>query len=177
MSPQADPGIEPTDSAEPLRRADLGLAWAVRTSFLRYVVGSGGRIRVGGGAATTSSGEIYFPLAEVTRDAEAAPREVRLGGEVDFTAHGGMLHLVLRNPVLRLSAEGAELSVESPQPSSIVERVVVVDVNLGAGESSESVLMWRDAATTLTVAGAALFGGSYGAGEPMAPLTVRIPRA
>lgn len=50
-------------------------------------------------------------------------------------------------------------------------------MRLDAGEPAEAggVRMWRDVATARCAEACHVFGGGYGAGEPFAPLTMRVP--
>lgn len=150
-------------------RADLGLAWGVKESFLRYVRGMpDGAVRWRDGAAVTSDGEFYFPLARAS--GARAARVLEFRGEVRFVAHRGLLSVTFKNPVVRMGESSGELRVRN-----------------GAGEETIGALqppppivdghvaMWQQTPVSLAGAGPELFGGAYAAGEPLAPLTVRAP--
>lgn len=121
------------------------------------------------------SGEFYFPLVGVEYDEEGCVREARFGGEVEFTAHGGMLRVVIGDPLLTVHGRAAVLSFVPSAGESTEEPIDVVDVVLEGAKADGPVQMWHEAATALTHAGAELFGWSYATGEPMAALTVRVP--
>jgi hypothetical protein len=150
-------------------RADLGMAWAVRSSFITYVSGSGGTIELADGAAMTDAGEFYFPpKAESLSD-----RDSILGfrGSVRFRAHFGMLDVLIADPIVRRGPDRtATLSVHTGKGMTSVAVIAQGETIREAG-----VTMWLNSPTSLTATGAELFGGSYVPGESMASLTIRVP--
>jgi hypothetical protein len=152
-------------------RADLGFAWSVKDSFLRYIRSMpDGAIHWGDGASVTSDGQFYFPLTSVTRTTEGL--DLQFGGEVRFLAHRGLLAVTLESPVIRVTRTTATLlnGVEGGRDE-------LCEINLPAQTHDDDVLMWLDAPVTLTAAGSELFAGTYALHEVMAPMTIRIPLA
>ncbi|RIV37953.1 HtaA domain-containing protein [Micromonospora radicis] len=150
-------------------RVDLGFAWSVKDSFLHYIRGMpDGRVEVSDGAAVTSAGEFYFPLVAV----ESSPGTLKLsfGGEVRFTAHRGLLSVALKRPRIDLHDAHAELFV---RPDDLDRQVAAIE--LPPRILDGDVAMWLNSATVLAGDGPEMFGGTYPPGEPLAPLTVRVP--
>jgi hypothetical protein len=150
-------------------RADLGMAWAVRSSFVAYVSGSGGTIELADGAAMTDAGEFYFP----PKAGSVSDRDSVLGfrGSVRFRAHFGMLDVLIADPTVRLEPDRtATLSVDTGNGMTNVAVIARGETIREAG-----VTMWLNSPTSLTEMGAELFGGSYDPGESMATLTIRVP--
>jgi hypothetical protein len=144
--------------------ADLGMAWAIKESFLRYLVGLGdARWSLSGGAAFTSTGELYFPFAEASGD-----RRMSFAGSVSVIAHFGALQLVIDRPEIELGPGGRLRShgVDLVRLDDVQER-----------DDDEEVSMWYVPATYLSAGAVPLFGGVYAIDEPFAPLTLRVPRA
>ncbi|WP_375388640.1 HtaA domain-containing protein [uncultured Amnibacterium sp.] len=126
------------------------LRWGVKGSFLRYVERSGpSRI-----AGYRGDPDGPFEFEWVSREDGTE----RFDGEIDITAHGGMLRLHLRDPWLRSAASGTGvLSFDVVGD----ERQDVLDL-VPAERDGE----W--AARLTTAAGTSdLFGGYYTAGTVM----------
>jgi hypothetical protein len=150
-------------------RADLGLAWGVKDSFLQYIRGMrDGDIRWGSGAAVTSGGEFFFPLVDIRR-VEGA-RVLSFRGVVTFTAHRGLLSVTIAHPRLRLRSDSADLVIRVGGVED-----TIAGVELPPQIQDGDVAMWLNSTVALAENGATLFGGTYSKGEQMAPLTVRAP--
>ncbi|WP_033106732.1 HtaA domain-containing protein [Microbacterium profundi] len=150
-------------------RADLGFAWSVKDSFLRYIRSMpDGVIRWGGGASVTNDGQFYFPLISVARTPEGV--DLQFGGEVRFVAHRGLLAVTLSSPLIRVVRTTATLinGVDGAHDE-------LCEIDLPAQTHDDDVLMWLEAPSALTPAGSELFAGSYAVNEVMAPVTIRIP--
>jgi len=150
-------------------RADLGLAWSVKDSFLQYIRGmSDGHIRWSGGAAVASTGQFYFPLDAVSRIDGAL--ELSFSGEVRFTAHRGLLSVTISDPLIRIVGGEGALSMRWGEKEELISKLdfppLIID---------NDVAMWLDTAAHLTGSGPDLFGGTYPENEQLAPLTVRVP--
>lgn len=151
--------------------AGHGLAWGVKASFRQYLESTGdAQWGFGAGAALTQHGELYFPLArvDVQRDADGTPTSGTLSfdGKVSVSAHFGMLDIVIDAPSISFGREGAALSAQGRTLAKLSFSDPVVDGD---------VLMWHEVPSTLAMEAVALFGGSYGPGTAMDPLTVRMP--
>lgn len=143
-------------------RADVGMAWGIKRSFVDYILRlDDARWEFSGGAAMTTGHELYFPLAAE----QPGWPSLAFEGAVTIAAHFGALRIALDRPVLTiepggmLAAEGRHLVVLHPSTP-------VLD---------GGVVMWRIDAT-LAAAAIPLFNGAYGEGEPFDTLTVRMPR-
>lgn len=149
---------ETTPLAEPL-------AWAVKTSFRRYVQGAGGSVTVTPPAI--EDGLFYvFPRS-------AGPHldgEVRYEGELAFEAHFGALDLVLADPGIVYSEGRVALTV--------------LDVTYLPDRSHRITIAWlsemedavarpgrREFWPHLTEEGARLFGSVYPTNAPLDPLS------
>lgn len=152
--------------------ADLGLAWALKRSFLGYIAGVGdGEVTVADGAALTSTQEFFFPWDPVDDDASTDPR---FAGLVRFSAHHGFLTLALRRPRVRFDAPGiARVEIAADDGTY---RVLATIHDL-ARITDSSVLMLRGDDVRLSATAVDLFGHTYGADEPLEPITLRIPHA
>ncbi|MDN4596684.1 HtaA domain-containing protein [Leifsonia virtsii] len=152
-------------------RADLGFAWSVKDSFLQYIRGMhDGDISWRDGAAVTDAGQFYFPLTQV-RGVDGTT-ELGFRGEVRFTAHRGLLSVSIKDPVIRITHDRAELAVRVGDAEEHI-----AELDLPARIIDNDVAMWLDARSKLAGSGPEMFGGTYPDGEPLAPLTIRIPEA
>lgn len=131
------------------------LHWAVRPSFIHYLAAQpGSKVYMGEGAGLSDE-TFTFPSTSETDDVYA------FAGVVTFQAHGGLLHLELREPQLQARAGGYVLSV-----SHLGTRLDVAHI---AGLREPNAEGIRHAGETLLLAGAThLFGDVYEAGAPLA---------
>lgn len=127
------------------------LVWAVKESFVAYVEAVGGTVEPSGGAVREGA---LFRFPE--QDAPGAAGERCFGGEVRFRAHDGLLAVTLSG--LRL-VDGV-LRCRRPHRDELLDLVTLEPVGSGVHR------------TTLAAEGAALFGGQYDPGQPMADLTL-----
>jgi hypothetical protein len=152
-------------------RADLGFAWSVKDTFLQYIRGMpDGDITWSNGAAVTDAGQFYFPLASSTHNSGVTT--LCFGGQVRFTAHRGLLSVFISEPIVRVRSDAAQLSVRLGSKEQHI-----ADIDLSPRIIDHDVAMWLDAKAHLAGDGAEMFGGTYSLGEPLAPLTIRVPVA
>ncbi len=150
-------------------RADLGFAWSVKDSFLSYVSGMrDGDIAWDAGASVTNDGEFYFPLRAAHRATDALM--LLFCGSVRFTAHHGLLSVSITNPRITIRDGAADLLLRVGNSD---ERIAIL--KLPPRIEDGDVTMWLRSGVALADFGSELFGGSYAAGEPFAPLTLRVP--
>jgi hypothetical protein len=153
-------------------RADFGMAWAVKDSFVNYVRAMrDGRIMLGNGAAVTSTRQFYFPFAGLDRMDERRLM-LRFSGEVRFLAHHGLMSVLLCNPRIEIHGDAAFLSIE--QGSTWLR---LAEFQMPPAQRQDGAAMWSDLELTLSSTGIETFGATYSAGETLAPLTVRVPAA
>ena len=155
-----------------IERADLGMAWAVKDSFVNYVKAmNDGRILLSDGAAVTNTREFYFPFKHLEQP-DSTSFVLHFGGEARFSAHHGFMSVLLRHPRIEVTPDSACLSIEPEQGR---EWLRLAELDLPAGLTEDGVTMWDSVVTKLADAGVATFGDSYRAGETLSPLTVRAP--
>ncbi|MGH6964242.1 MAG: HtaA domain-containing protein [Phenylobacterium sp.] len=91
------------------------LSWGVKQSFRSYVDAAGGTVAVAGGAERAPDGGFLFPHAPkstLARDADGRLTGTgRFEGQVSFSAHGGMLNVVLTDPWVEATEGGLVLTV------------------------------------------------------------------
>lgn len=143
------------------------ISWGVKESFVSYVGGAiaKGSANIGSGSGSGSG----------SYNTDEALGRVNYGGSATFTGHGGILNLTLANPTIQVQGSGsATLSV-----SANGSRVVIANLSLPAASVSGGEISWRNAAATLTSAGASLFSYNgrefYPAGTPLDPVSFTWP--
>jgi hypothetical protein len=157
--------------------ANTGMAWSIKASFLSYLSQTGdAHSSISDGAAFTSSGEYYFPLhSQDDFDAETLTGRVKFQGKLQFTAHMGMLNVVIGNPVVVFEKGSAQLFIDRTDYAGARSRqqpLVLIDA--GEPVADGDALMWRYAPTSLAPEALDLFGGVYRTGEAFDPITLRI---
>lgn len=146
----------------------LGLHWRIKDSFVRYVLaGSDGAYAVTDGAEDDGNGNFFFPVRSVERDAEDGWR-LRFGGDVRFSAHGGMLRVAFVDPVVTIGATIGTLEVSSAGGST----VTIARVERAEPQRREGLLFWPPLSAGLTKDGVGLLGGVYPVGELLDPLRI-----
>lgn len=153
-----------------------GLRWAIKTSFVGYVMRmSDGRAYVTSGAGVTEHNELVFPLEADSDPADnAGERVFSFGGKVTFTGHFGMLYVQIAHPRITIRDGAGELTVTNPE-SEDGERLPLATVELTGPEFENGTERWESALVRLTPQGVELFGDVYPPGEPLEPLTVILP--
>ena len=137
----------------------ISLVWALKESFAAYVSGlPDGRIAVSGAAGRAADGAFAFPALDATNR--------RFGGTVRFTGYGGVLDLEVSDPILESEASVTFVTL-AIGPSG--ERVRFA--RLGAPCPLDTV-PWTATAVTATDDGAALLGGVYAPGAPLADVSL-----
>lgn len=141
------------------------ISWGVKESFVSYV---NGPIAKGSADISWGSGSGLF-------NADENLGRVNYGGAATFTGHGGVLNLTLSNPSIQVTGAGsATLSVVANG-----SRVTIATLSLPAASVSGRAISWRNAAATLTSAGASLFSYNgnafYPAGTALDPVSFSWP--
>jgi hypothetical protein len=161
----------------------FGLIWGIKRSFVAYVRRMpDGQGSIHDGALPLGEDTILFPAgADAGADAGAlgagADRAWAFRGDVRFRGHGGMLFVRVAAPVLTLTGDQAQLSIEDPYARADAERVPLVTLTLRPGPAPEGVEVWLGSDVRLTEAGVGLFDDVYAAGEPFEQLSVILPAA
>lgn len=160
---------QPTSPSAASSRVDIGFAWALKRSFVEYIAGMrDGRMSLEGEAALTSTQEFYFPFRSTQRG--NGDWVSSFSGGLRFVAHHGLLSVAIRNPQLRVAGEFGSLLIDGPDG-----RVEIAHLTMTEPTRDGDVLMWRCDDVRLSPSAVELFGGSYDAGEPLAPITARVP--
>ncbi len=156
------------------------LDWGVKESFRSYVTGpiAHGAISVSGGATRNSDGTFRFPAAPGGSAIAAS-----FTGAVRFTGHDGELDLTIANLRIQLSETTGTLFADITDRSSAAGGQVQTHTNLAfaslnlAGVTPVDTgggLSWANVPTSLTVAGATVFGGFYQAGQALDPVSFTL---
>lgn len=110
------------------------LHWGVKESFRRYVEGSGGAVAVSGSASRAENGEIVFPAIGAndleTGAAGAWQGQAQFSGAVSFSAHGGMLNVLIVDPAIAITPAGAVLTVAEAEGAA--RRIEFARLDIGA---------------------------------------------
>jgi hypothetical protein len=154
-----------------------GLRWAIKPSFVDYVARTrDGRAYLSGGATANESNELLFELEDhASPEADdGADHAFTFRGDVRFQAHLGMLYVRIAEPRVILRDGEGELTVIDSE-SAAGGRVRLVTFSVTGPEISDGVQRWDAEGVRLDVEGVPLFGETYEAGEPFAPLTITVP--
>jgi hypothetical protein len=155
------------------------VTWGVKESFRAYLSGS-----IANGEWTTSGNVSYnTPSFTITGSEGWISRDGATGqlvtdGEIRFMGHGGILDQTLSDPAVSIAEESIALvfdvSGDTQEGVSVDEAAVPfvsgdseLSIDSANGEWSAT-----DVATALTEEGASAFG-TYPAGEPFDPVTIR----
>lgn len=137
------------------------LTWGVKLSFRNYVESTGGTVAAAAGAERTPEG--VFTFADAGRDGlhlDAAGQLSGRGdfaGEVQFSAHGGMLSVYLADPAVEIGSDGAVLTVADS--AARTRRLTVATLDLSAMTSDRAEELSLPA--VLTLEGGQLLGDHY----------------
>jgi len=171
-----EPGAE-TDAAGS-GPGQFGLIWAVKPSFVSYVLRmSDGKAYITGGVTVDKDNQLLFPFDEEATvdpsDADAASTFC-FGGQVVFQAHFGMLDVRITRPQLHLRGGDGELTVTDPD-SAEGGRLPLVTFTAAGPRVEDGVQYWTADDVRLTAEGVPVFGDVYPAGEPFAPFRIAAP--
>lgn len=178
-APAASNGTCTADGA--LGVADARLGWGVKDSFRTYIRSStakGGWTTSGG--AVYNSGAFVFSGSDGAVDTASGQGDLRYGGSVNFTGHGGVLDLTLADPEVQFSGGTGALianvtSNDTEGARRDLGRITVADLAVSQNTSGD--VVDGTASATLTAAGASAMSDFYPAGTEMAPVTFRASLA
>lgn len=143
---------------------ETGLAWGVKASFLRYVASdTTSETTISAGAGELVGGGFYFTPADATAT------RLAFRGIVSFRAHGGLLRVVIADPVIDL--ETATMHVRVDEQGTLRP---LVDLELPDPDRSGGFHTWHDVSSSLRPESVEAFGDVYGPGTPFDPVTLRI---
>jgi hypothetical protein len=147
-----------------------GLAWALRTSFRRYVQRVAmGREILDGGAGHIPDGRLYFPVKSVGHlDPHHGDVSVAFSGGVRFLGHLGMIDL--RIGELDLHITGGEGRLRTGTTEGLRDLVDVRLARTQADDSGASLLL----SSRLAPGAEDLFDAVYSAATPFDDLEIRL---
>jgi len=162
---EAESAPEPATSVE-----SAGMAWALKSSFRRYLRTALGVEQTAAGAGHLADGRLYFPIADSDSDIEEVTGSIHAEGEVTFHGHGGLIDLTLARPTVVLRGGAGIVSViANGTPTELV------DIRLTEMARGDDTVAYtfdsrlRDAATHL-------FDDVYPPGTMFDDLEIRIAR-
>lgn len=176
-------------SAPPARAADpvaigagAGADWGVKASFRSYITGpiANGSIETSEGATVNPNGTFHFPVASGTYDPDSRSTVVQFAGAVHFSGHAGQLDMLIWNPRVELTPEGAALyaevtsrSLQDGAPFVHYANAKLADLDLDAVDPTveAGTTTWAALPTALAEEGVQPFAGFYAAGAALDPLS------
>ncbi|MFF1872738.1 HtaA domain-containing protein [Kitasatospora herbaricolor] len=165
------------------------LDWGIKQSFLTYVTGpiAKGSWGLTGGAATVGGSGFRFHSATGAYDPQTGALTAAFSGGVRFTGHQengvNALDMSVGRLTLRAGAGGdaglyADISSKSKDTGKVtaVSQARLADLSLAGLDlrGAAGTLTLSNVPATLTGAGASAFGGFYGAGTALDPLTLSV---
>ncbi|MBK5237643.1 MAG: HtaA domain-containing protein [Actinomycetales bacterium] len=160
-----------------------GLHWSLKASFVRYILGmQDGVYAVTEDASADPEFVFTFPVKDISGfDPATGLGALQFRGAVRFGGHGGMLYVMIADPIVTVTAEGAVLSAKVDNDG---ERLDIVNLDVpengfgmeprGLHHEPQPDLQWDSVATSLTAAGASLFIGQYPVGTAFDPLSITL---
>lgn len=173
-------GTAPTDSAAGMCSVTDGtLNWGVKESFRSYITTplAGGDWQATDGASYETPNFSWTGATGEINESTGAGN-VSFTGTVTFTAHGGVLNLVLANPTVQIGDDGSALLLVDAT-SNDMNGDLVLDVvqgelaSLGVPGPVSAVsgsVEYLGVPATVTEAGVPAFGSMYAAGTPLDPI-------
>lgn len=143
--------VTPDSETHTRPQAAPSLTWAIKATFISYVIDSGGTVETEG----TVQNEHGFTFAGSDIDDAYT-------GVVRFSAHGGALAVVIADPQIRRSGDLIDITVAIEGDERIVLAVLEDDETTGPGIYS----------ARLTKEGSTLFDGIYPTGLQLDPVRV-----
>jgi hypothetical protein len=144
------------------------LGWGIKPSFLSYLDGLGDSVTVtnDGVSRDESSGAFIFPFDAYT-ELPGGGFRLEFRGDLRLKAHGGMLLVILMNPWLTMTHEGAELSVVDLMAWPDTSRRETIGVSAGNPEEHGNGVL--EVPLQLTANGVEMFNNVYPAGTDLSP--------
>ncbi|MFF1510749.1 HtaA domain-containing protein [Streptomyces sp. NPDC058326] len=176
-APTAPPATEPSTARSagapaPTVRA-AAVDWGVRRTFREYVTGavSQGRWTLSGGAQ--DGGALFrFPGGKGTYDPKRGTLDAAFAGSVRFT--GAHLDLTLDRVTVKVSGGTGTLGADVTSAGKTEKAVPLVTFAARDFTPKNGLAAVTEAPATLTESGAKAFGGMYGAGAAMDPVSLAV---
>jgi Htaa len=162
-------GSELVGSAMP-----TGMVWGIKDSFLAYLrrmpdLWSSATE----GAVATRGGGYYFPTRSVERyDSSSGLGVLEFGGDVRFKGHHGMLCIQFAHPWIVFGGDMATLTVA--YASADGGRLPLLDLTVAGWSEHYGARAWPNVPTRLRPEALEFFDQVYPAGEPFAPVDIRV---
>ena len=153
----------------------VGLNWPVKASFVRYVLGMHDGVQAVTEGATADADFVFsFPVRDTSGfDPATGFGLLHFTGAVRFGGHGGMLYVMIADPIVEITAAGALLSAKIDNDGERVNIVTLTQIKAFAPHITTTPLV-IDAATALTAEGASLFIGQYPVGTAFDELNITL---
>lgn len=162
-------------TTEPLPAS--GLTWGIKASFIAYIAGlPDGTVSAAAGASEIQPGLFHFSFAESDYDQARGAGVLRFRGDVRLAGHHGMLFVRLLDPWIEVTGDRGVLSISTGDDAGR-DRIDVGTLSVASPATADDTLLWTGMGVLVTAGGSELFDGQYAAGQPMDPLTVRVPAA
>lgn len=159
-------------NAIPPKQGLQNLSWGIKVSFLSYLEGLDDFAVVTNDEVRRdeSTGAFVFPFAARTQLPGGGHR-FEFRGDLRLKAHGGMLLVIIMNPWLTMTHEGAELSVVDLMawPDTSRREAIGISTKNPEDHVNNGVL---EVPLQLTAAGVEMFNNVYPAGTDLAPARI-----
>jgi Htaa len=164
-----------TTSPDPLPAP--GLSWGIKRSFIEYINGlPDASVTAADGAAVEETGRFRFTPALSEYDVESGTGILRFRGDLRLSGHHGMMFVRLLDPWIAITGGQGILSISTGEDAGL-DRTAVAVLHTGTPtRESDGSLTWTRVEVAITDEGSELFDGQYAAGQPLDPLSVRVPR-
>lgn len=157
----------------------FGMIWGIKRSFLAYLARQPGtRDMFGDGAGKLPTGQYSFDLSnDDDFDAVAPAGTLKFRGTVRLIAHRGHLVVTISDPWIVLDERGSgRLSISTRTSESGEDsRRDLLDLNAPRPGIDDRGLLWTGIEAALTASAVDVFNEVYPPGEPLDPLTLRLP--
>jgi hypothetical protein len=147
------------------------LVWGIKASLIQYVEHTeDGQVTVSGGAERipgTDNFRFAFLSADLSAQGHVVQAEYR--GTINIRAYAGMLEVVVRDPLITFSGNGAAVFIESDLHRAERFPVAVGDLKMPNPGNGSGV--WCQVPMRLTAEGASWLGEHYFLGQEVDPIT------
>jgi len=156
------------------------MSWSIKKSFWDYVRDADGEVSTIGGARIRGA-EVEFPANPETDDDDSSLRDdtshvVRYCGGVKFTAHYGMLTVIIQDPWVETTANGTLLTIHDGESEGTPTRIVFATLYPQDPIESDNFIAFREVPTSLSPQGSALFSFNYQAGSELEPISYAMKK-
>lgn len=151
---------------------EQGLTWGLKRSFVAYV----SRLRDGGCGAKDGGSVVDGSFFHFEPAGPADGSVVRFQGDVRLVGHAGLLFVMLKDPWVEFTSDGAVLSVVDVEHwPDTSQRMPLATLEPAEPVTAEGLRVWSDVPAKLTEQGVELFNEQYAAGQPLDPVTFAVP--